>query len=79
MVLRGSKYNCKLLEDKLFSYIEQNPDEKLWIIAYSKGGIDSLHFMHKHSDWADKHIAGISTIASQFLVRPTLIQNYLKQ
>ncbi len=68
----GSDYNCKLIEDKLFSYIEQNPDEKLWIIAYSKGGIDSLHFLQRNSEWSEKHIAGLSTIASPILGSPHL-------
>jgi len=74
----GSAYNCTLLEDKLLSYIEQNPDEKLWIIAYSKGGIDSLHFMHKNKDWSEKHIAGISTIASPILGSPHLNSKLFK-
>lgn len=74
----GSAYNCTLLEDKLFSYIDQNPDEKLWVIAYSKGGIDSLHFMHKHKEWSEKHIAGVSTIASPILGSPHLNSKLFK-
>ena len=74
----GSSYNCKLLEDKLFSYIEQNPDEKLWVIAYSKGGIDILHFLHQNKDWSDKYIAGVSTIASPILGSPHLNSQLFK-
>ena len=69
---KGSKHNTKLIEDTLFEYHQQNPDEKFWIIAYSKGGIDSLHFLQKHSEWADKNVAGLSTIASPILGSPHL-------
>lgn len=58
------KYNAQVIEDTLLNYIEENPDEKLWILAFSKGGIDALHFLKKNSEWANDHVIGLSTVAS---------------
>lgn len=65
--LKGSKHNAKLIEKQLKKYIDDNPKEKLWIIAYSKGGIDSLHFLRNNSEFANRHIIGLSTIASPIM------------
>jgi hypothetical protein len=64
---KSTAHNVELIEEQLFDYVNGHPDEKLWIFAYSKGGIDALHFMAKNKEWAEKNIAGISTVASPIL------------
>lgn len=64
---KGASTNVRLLEKQLLDYVEEHKDEKLWILAYSKGGIDSLHFLEKNSKFARKHVLGISCIASPIL------------
>lgn len=74
----GAKYNSTLIENQLFEYHENHPDEKFWIISYSKGGIDSLHFMRKNKEWCEKNIVGLSTIASPILGSPHLSKRVFK-
>jgi len=64
---KGVKHNAELLKNELAKYVEEHPKEKLWIIAYSKGGIDCLHYLRHNKDFANKHIMGISTIASPII------------
>ena len=61
---RGSTHNARLLRKQLTSYIEQHPSEKLWILAHSKGGVDSLHFMKRNPEFSRQYLVGISTIAA---------------
>lgn len=61
---KGSTHNARLIEKQLIEYIEKHPNEKLWLVAYSKGGVDTLHFLKRSPEFAQRHIAGISTIAS---------------
>jgi hypothetical protein len=74
----GTAYNSTLIENQLFEYHKEHPDEKLWIISYSKGGIDSLHFLRKNKDWCEKNIVGLSTIASPILGSPHLSNRLFK-
>lgn len=74
----GAKYNSTLIENQLFEYHQNHPDEKFWIISYSKGGIDSLHFLRKNKDWSEKNIVGLSTIASPILGSPHLSNKLFK-
>ena len=76
--LKSSEYNVELIQETLFNYVEENPDEKLWIIAYSKGGIDSLRFLKDHKEWSSKNIVGLSTIASPILGSQHLEHDILK-
>ena len=36
--------------EQLEKYIKENPNEKLWIIAFSKGGVDALHFLNSNKN-----------------------------
>lgn len=65
--VKGTKINANSLRKQIDDYIENHKDEKLWILGYSKGGIDSLHYLWENSEFAKKHILGISTIASPIL------------
>lgn len=64
---KGVQTNVKLLERQLYDYIELNPKEKLWILGFSKGGVDTLHFLKHNHDFASKYILGLSTLASPIL------------
>ncbi|MAE59155.1 MAG: hypothetical protein CME69_09755 [Halobacteriovorax sp.] len=64
---KSSKYNSKLLERQLSKYISENKDETLWLVAFSKGGLDSLHFLAQNNSFAKEHIVGLSTIASPIM------------
>jgi len=64
---KSSTYNSQVLSRKFKSYIKKNPKEKLWVIAFSKGGNDLLHFLKNDATFAKKHLTGVSTIASPIL------------
>ena len=64
---KSVKHNAKMLEEQLLEYIEKNPEKKLWLFAYSKGGIDSLHFFKNHKEFIERHVVGLSTVASPIL------------
>lgn len=65
--IKSCEHNSKLLERQLKAYIRRNPNEKLWLVCYSKGGLDSLHFLAKNQNFAENHILGISTIATPIM------------
>lgn len=65
--LKNSHDNARAIEDQLKSYIKLHPTEKLWILAYSKGGIDVLHFLLNNSIFAQEYIKGVSMIAVPIL------------
>jgi hypothetical protein len=64
---KSSKHNADLLANQLKKYVRKHPNEKLWLVSYSKGGIDTLHFLRNEVDFANEHIVGVSTIASPIL------------
>ena len=64
---RSSIHNQKLLKEQLFQYMEKNPHEKLWLLCFSKGGLDTLHFLSENQSFAKEHILGVSTIATPIL------------
>lgn len=64
---KGTTYNSQLLAQQLKDYIAQNQHQRLWLIGYSKGGVDCLHFMRTNRDFAEKYILGLSTIATPIL------------
>lgn len=64
---KSCEHNSKLLERQLKSYTRRNPHKKLWIISYSKGGLDTLHFLSKTETPIINNILGVSTIASPIM------------
>ncbi len=71
-------HNCEMIHRQIQELIQENPTEKLWIIAFSKGGLDALHYLSQYQEFAD-HIIGLSTIATPILgsnhTNSTWIQN----
>lgn len=64
---KSCEHNARLLKRQLKEYIRKNPNEKLWLICFSKGGLDALHFLAEEKEFSEKYIVGISTIASPIL------------
>ncbi len=64
---KSSKHNAKLLEKQLSKYVRDNPEEKLWLVCFSKGGLDALNFLVHNNEFSKKYISGLSTIASPIL------------
>ncbi|CBW24996.1 hypothetical protein BMS_0055 [Halobacteriovorax marinus SJ] len=64
---KSSKHNSKLLAEQLKRYKAENPNEKLWLLCFSKGGLDTLHFLKNEREWAEENVIGVSTIASPIL------------
>jgi hypothetical protein len=64
---KGSRDNALLLKKQVDQYIENNPEEKLWFFCFSKGGIDTLHFLKNESENLSPNIIGFSFIATPIL------------
>lgn len=64
---RGTDHNCNLLLKQFETYLTQHPNRKLWVVAFSKGGLDMLHFMHQNPKFSNDHIQGLSLMASPIL------------
>jgi hypothetical protein len=64
---KSSTYNSQVLSRKFKSYAKKHPRNKLWVIAFSKGGNDVLHFLKNDAAFAKKYLTGFSTIASPIL------------
>ena len=71
-------HNSKLLRDQLLDYCNDNESEKLWLLAFSKGGVDCLHFLADNPEFASEKICGLSTIASPLLGANHLNHRILK-
>lgn len=65
--LKNCEINAQLIGEQLKEYIKNNPNEKLWIMAYSKGGLDALHFLKNNKKFSEKHILGLTTVASPLM------------
>lgn len=64
---KDSESNSSYIQHQLFDFIEKNPHKRLWLVAFSKGGIDCLHFLRNNSDFANNYVRGLSTLASPIL------------
>jgi hypothetical protein len=64
---KGSRENSILLRKQIDLYIEKNPNEKLWFFCFSKGGIDTLHFLKSKSADLSPNIIGFSFIATPIM------------
>ena len=59
---KSSRHNSLLIHEQLLELARQGKGNKLWLVCYSKGGVDTLHFLRSYA----KHhpgILGVSTIA----------------
>jgi len=61
---RGCEHNA----EEIATQVKALPPEKpLWLVAHSKGGVDSLHFLAKYPLLAQERIWGLSTLASPIM------------
>ncbi len=75
---KSVEFNSNLLKEQLTDYTNENPEEKLWLLGFSKGGVDCLHFLADNPDLANEKIVGLSTIASPILGANHLNHKFLK-
>lgn len=64
---KGSRENSVLLRKQINLFMEENPNEKLWFFCFSKGGIDTLHYLKSESADLSPNILGFSFIATPIL------------
>lgn len=64
---KGSRENAALLKKQIHKYVEENPNEKLWFLCFSKGGVDTLHFLKDESENLSQNVVGISFIATPIM------------
>lgn len=64
---KGSDHNSELIQRQLETYLSNHKDEKLWIIAFSKGGVDFLHYLQKNPNFSNEYISGVSLMACPIL------------
>jgi hypothetical protein len=64
---KSASENALKLKKQINQYLESNPDEKLWFFCFSKGGIDTLHYLKAEATHLKPNIIGISFIATPLL------------
>lgn len=64
---KGSRVNAILIKKQIDMYLEANPDKKLWFICFSKGGIDTLHYLKNEGDNVSENIVGFSFMATPIM------------
>jgi hypothetical protein len=76
--LRSAEYNAQKINEQILAYHKHNPDEKYWLLTFSKGGVDSLHYLKNNNEWAKKNVVGLSTIATPILGTKHVSQSWIK-
>jgi len=64
---KGARENSLALKKQIEEYIEQNPEERLWFFCFSKGGIDTLHYLRSKGEKLSANIVGFSFIATPIM------------
>ena len=64
---KGARENSLALKKQIEEYIEANPTERLWFFCFSKGGIDTLHYLRSKGDKLSPNILGFSFIATPLM------------
>lgn len=64
---KGARENSVLLKKQIKQYIEDNPSEKLWFFCFSKGGVDTLHYLKSEGEDLSPNILGFSFIATPIM------------
>lgn len=64
---KGARENSLALKKQIEEYIEENPTERLWFFCFSKGGIDTLHYLRSKGDKLSPNILGFSFIATPLM------------
>lgn len=61
---RGCDHNADCIAEQIKDLKTTKP---LWLVAHSKGGLDSLHFLAKYPLLAQERVWGLSTLASPIM------------
>ncbi len=64
---QGTEENSEIIHQEIKSFSKKFPKKKFWLIGYSKGGIDAMHYISKNRYFAEDKILGLSTLASPLL------------
>jgi hypothetical protein len=64
---KGARENSQSLKRQIELYIDQNPEERLWFFCFSKGGIDTLHYLKSKGEKLHTNILGFSFIATPIM------------
>lgn len=64
---KGARENALALKKQIEEYIEDHPEERLWFFCFSKGGIDTLHYLRAKGEKLSPNIIGISFIATPIM------------
>lgn len=64
---KGARENSLALKKQIEEYIENNPEERLWFFCFSKGGIDTLHYLRSKGEKLSNNIVGFSFIATPIM------------
>lgn len=64
---KSSKENAISLKKQIDQYLKHHPEEKLWFFCFSKGGLDTLHYLKNTDEKTQSNIIGVSFIASPIL------------
>lgn len=64
---KGARENSLALKKQIEEYMEINPDERLWFFCFSKGGIDTLHYLRSKGEKLSPNIVGFSFIATPIM------------
>lgn len=62
---KNTAQNSAMINEHFSSLLEN--EKPIWIFAFSKGGIDVLHFLKEYSNEVGHNLAGLSTVASPIL------------
>ncbi len=65
---KSTHQNSELIKEHLKGLLEdEDSEQKVWAFAFSKGGIDFLHFLKEYGHEFETKIAGLSTVATPLL------------
>lgn len=64
---KGARENSLALKKQVEEYMEANPEERLWFFCFSKGGIDTLHYLRSKGEKLSPNIVGFSFIATPIM------------
>ncbi|MBC7715152.1 MAG: hypothetical protein H7177_17535 [Rhizobacter sp.] len=64
---KGARENALALRKQIDDYMEKNPEERLWFFCFSKGGIDTLHYLRAKGEKLSPNIVGISFVATPIM------------
>ncbi len=63
--IKDTKENSQMIKEHIEDLLSKT--DKVWFFAFSKGGIDTLHFLKEHGQELGEKVAGLSTVASPIL------------